>query len=85
MCTNALPGSRIRELCRTTLTHGVRVVWMSCAGVRNSNTAATLTLKGRVDFTCFSQTHFASAVGHESVDPNVDAFFHGEVFHVNSS
>ena len=40
------------------------VVWMSCAEVRNSNGAAMLSLKGRVDFTClncFSQTHFASA------------------------
>ena len=45
---------------------------MSSAEVRNSNRAAMLSLKGRVAFTClncFSQTHFASAVGHESVDP----------------
>ena len=45
---------------------------MSCVGERNSNRAATLSLKGRVDFTClncFNQTHFASAVGHELVDP----------------
>ena len=45
---------------------------MSCAGVRNSNRTATLSLNGRVDFTCLnclSQTHFASAVGHELVDP----------------
>ena len=48
-----------------------------------------MSLKGRVDFTClncFSQTHFASAVGHVSVDPKrLNAFFHGEGFHVNSS
>ena len=40
--------------------------------MRNSNRAATLSLKGRVDFTCFncfSQTHFESAVGHVVVDP----------------
>ena len=45
---------------------------MSCAEMRNSNRAATLSLKGRVDFTCFncfSQTHFESAVGHVVVDP----------------
>ena len=35
---------------------------------------------------CFRQTHFASAVGHELVDPKTsNAFFHGEGFHVNSS
>ena len=45
---------------------------MSCAEVRNSNGAAMMSLKGRVDLTrlnCCSQTHFASAVGHELVDP----------------
>ena len=53
-------------------TNGSWVVWMTCAEVRNSSSGATLSLKGRVDITClhcFSQTHFASAVGHESVDP----------------
>ena len=48
---------------------------MSCAEVRNSSRAATLSLKGRVDFTCLNcvcQTHFASAVGHVLVDPNVE-------------
>ena len=40
-------------------------------------TAATLSLKGRVDFTClncFSQTRFASAVEHELVDPHVECW-----------
>ena len=43
---------------------------MSCAEVRNSNRAAMRSLKERVDFTfpnCFSQTHFASAVRHISI------------------
>ena len=41
-----------------------------CRGEK-SNRAAMLSLKRRVDFTrlnCFSQTHFASVVGHKSVD-----------------
>ena len=45
---------------------------MSCADVRNSNRAVTLSLKGRVDFTCLfccNQTHFAFSDGHELVDP----------------
>ena len=48
---------------------------MSCAGEIISSKAATLSLKGRVDFTClncFSQTHFASAVERALVDPDVD-------------
>ena len=49
---------------------------MSCAGVRNSNRAAAQSLKGRVDFTCpfcCNQTHFASAVGHDLVDPSFES------------
>ena len=39
--------------------------------MRNSSRAATLSLKGRVDFTCLlrcNQIHFASVVGHGLVD-----------------
>ena len=49
---------------------------MSCAHVRNSNRAAMLSLKGRVDFTClncFSQTHFAFTGGHELVGPSFES------------
>ena len=85
VCTKALPGHRIRELCRLARVYvccseedmgddpdGWCLSWMSCVGVKNSNRASTLSVKGRVDFTClncFSQTHFSSAVGHELVDP----------------
>ena len=48
-----------------------------------------LSLKGRVDFTClncFGQTHFASAVGHELVDPKRRTLsFMEKEFHVDSS
>ena len=86
VCTKALPGNRIRELCRLARVYVCCSegdmgddpdIWSlsrldECAGVRNSNRTATLSLKGRIDFTClncFSQTHFASAVGHEFVNP----------------
>ena len=49
----------VKETWETTLTDGV-----------------PLRLKGRVDFTCpncFCQTHFASAVEHELVNPDVDS------------
>ena len=39
---------------------------------RRDELCRMLSLKERVDFTClncFGQTHFASAVGHELVDP----------------
>ena len=45
-----------------------------------------LSLKGRVDFTClncFSQTHFASEVGHELVKCRTRSIMEG--FHVNGS
>ena len=46
---------------------------MSRADVKNSNRAAMLSLKGRVDFTCLiccNQTHFAFTVGHKLVGPS---------------
>ena len=59
------------------------------AGVTNSNRAATLSLKGRVDFTClnrFSQTHFATAFRHISirfsVSLNSECFSHALVVSV---
>ena len=98
VCTEALPGNRIRELCRRARVYVCYsegtvgddpnectcVGWMSCADVRNSNRAATLSLKGRVDFTCLlccNETHIAS---DELVDPRCRTRF-GEGFHVNSS
>ena len=82
--TKSFFGDRIRELCRLARVYvcydeGVMGddlnewylsrLWMNCADVRNSDRAATLSLKGRVDFTCLfccNQTHFTSAA-----DPNV--------------
>ena len=87
VCTKALRGNRIRELCRlarvyvcySEVTMGDDpnewyLSWLdeSCRCEKFEYRAATLSLKGRVDFTClncFCQTHFASAVGHEFVDP----------------
>ena len=57
-------------------TSGTCVGWMSRADVTNSNRAAMLSLKGRVDFTCLiccNQTHFAFSVGHEVVDPSFES------------
>ena len=74
VCTKALPGNRIRELCRLARVYVCCSAgdmgddpdrwYLSRLDERSSNKAATLSLKGRVDFTClncFSQTHFASA------------------------
>ena len=60
VCTKAFVGNGIRELCR------LARVYVCCS----EGTMGCL--KGRVDFTCLfccNQTHFASAVGHELVDP----------------
>ena len=86
VCTKALPGNRIRELCR------LARVYVCCNGGDMSDDPNEWCLsrldelcrsekferscdaesEGRVDFTCrlcCNQTHFASAVGHELVDP----------------
>ena len=68
VCTKALPGNRIRELCRLARVYECRSEgdmgddpdgWylsrlMNCAGERCWNRAATLSLKVRVDFTCLN-------------------------------
>ena len=90
VCTKALPGNRIRELCRLARVYACYIEgtmgddpneWylsrlVGCADVRNSNRAAALSLKGRVDFTCLTccnQTHFAFPVGHEFVNPSFES------------
>ena len=83
VCTKSFFGNRIRELCRLARVYVcydegamgddpnelyLSRLWMNCADVRNSDRAATLSLKGRDDFTrlfCCNQTHFTSAA-----DPN---------------
>ena len=55
VCTKALLGNRIRELCRLARVSCATVKgpmgddpnWMSCADVRNSNRAATLSPRSR--------------------------------------
>ena len=88
VCTKGLPGNRIRELCRLARVYVCCSEgdmgddpdeWrLSRLGelcrVINSNRAATLSLKGRVDFTClncFSETHFATAVRQISAQLSV--------------
>ena len=51
---------------------GILASWMSCADVGNSSRALTLSLEGRVEFTCLDvvvRLTFAPAVEHGSVDP----------------
>ena len=64
VCTKALFGKRIRELC------WLARVYVHCSEEDMGDDPHEWYLS-RVDFTClncFTQTYFASAVGHELVD-----------------
>ena len=66
VCAQALLGDRICELCRLARVYVCRMLWamtkrtglcpswMNCVDLRNSSRRATLSLKGRVEFTCLS-------------------------------